>query len=84
LVLILILLAIAVLLVVGTQNYDERTQVHFLIWSKEMRLVTFFLLSVGIGIVAGEILRILLRMTRRGSGSPPPAGGLPGVDAGPR
>ena len=49
--LIMVLLSIAVLLVVGTQNYDERARVHFLIWSKEVRLVSFFLLSVGVGIL---------------------------------
>jgi Ni/Fe-hydrogenase subunit HybB-like protein len=84
LVLILILLAIAVVLVVGTQNYDERMQVHFLLWSKEMRLITFFLVSVGIGVLTGEILRLLLRRTRRGNGPPPPQSRLPGVGAGPR
>jgi uncharacterized integral membrane protein len=64
-VLIVILLGIAVLLVVGTQNYDERVLVRFLAWSREMRLLAFFLLSVAAGILIDETLRLLLRPRRR-------------------
>ena len=66
---IAILLAIAITLVVGTQNYDQLAQVHFLIWSGEVRLVSLFLMSVGIGILVDETLRLLLRR-RSGSGAP--------------
>jgi len=70
--LIAVLLAIALTLVLGTQNYDERAQVHFLFWTTEVRLVSFFFLSVGIGILVDETLRILVR-SLRGAGAPPPA-----------
>ena len=70
--LIAILLGIAVTLVVGTQNYDERAVVHFLVWTKEIRLVSLFLLSVGVGILVDEALRLLFRALRGGSGPPPP------------
>jgi len=69
--LIAILLGIAITLVVGTQNYDERAVVHFLVWSKEIRLVSLFLLSVGIGILVDETLRLLFRSLRSGGGSQP-------------
>jgi len=71
--LIAILLGIAVTLVVGTQNYDERAVVHFLVWTKEIRLVSLFLLSVGVGILVDEALRLLFRALRGGSGPPPAA-----------
>lgn len=65
LVLIFVLLAVAVLLVVGTQNFDERARVRFLLWSWESPLLIFFLISVGLGVAADEVTRLLLRLRRR-------------------
>lgn len=65
LVLIFVLLAVAILLVVGTQNFDERARVRFLLWSWETPLLVFFLISVGLGIFADEVTRLLLRLRRR-------------------
>lgn len=67
---ILVLLVLAVLLVVGTQNLDERATVHFLLWSFDAPLLLFFLASVALGILADEFVRLFMYFRRRSSPQP--------------
>ncbi len=64
-VLIGVLVIVAVLLVVGSQNYEERARVRFLLWSRETRLLTIFLASIGLGIVLDEAVRRFQSVRRR-------------------
>jgi uncharacterized integral membrane protein len=72
-ILIAVLLAVAILLVVGTQNFDERTRVHFLLWSWEVPLLIFFLICVGLGILADEVFRLFFRLRPRRASAQSPA-----------
>ena len=74
LVLILVLLLVAIVLVVGTQNFDERASVHFLFWSFDAPLLVFFLASVGLGVLAGELVRFSRQLRQRRD---PPASNRP-------
>ena len=64
-VLIGVLVMVAVLLVVGSQNYEERARVRFLLWSRETRLLTVFLSSIGLGIFLDEAVRRFRSVRRR-------------------
>lgn len=62
--LMFILLALAIALVVGTQNFDERASVHFLLWSFDLPLLIFFLGSVSLGVLSAELARLRSRRRR--------------------
>lgn len=68
--LILVLLVVAVVLVAGTQNFDERATVRFLLWSLDAPLLVFFLASVALGILADELVRLFVYLRRRTSAPP--------------
>ncbi len=68
--LILVLLVLAVVLVVGTQNFDERATVRLLVWSFDSPLLIFFLASVALGVLADEFVRLFVFLRRRGSPEP--------------
>jgi uncharacterized integral membrane protein len=61
---------VAIVLVVGTQNFDEQASVHFLFWSFNTPLLVFFLGSVCLGAIAAEALRLSRHLRPRGG---PPA-----------
>ena len=60
-----VLVMVAVILVVGSQNYEERARVRFLLWSRETRLLTIFLASTALGIVLDEAVRRFRSVRRR-------------------
>ena len=64
-VLIGVLVFVAVVLVVGSQNYEERARVRFLLWSRETRLLTIFLASIGLGVILAEAVRRFRSVRRR-------------------
>ena len=68
--LILILLVLAVVLVAGTQNLDERATVRFLLWSFDAPLLVFFLASAALGILADELVRLFVYLRRRSAPQP--------------
>jgi uncharacterized integral membrane protein len=62
-----VLLLVACVLVVGTQNIDERVTVHLLLWSLDSSLLVVFLSSLGLGIALAELFRVLRSVRRRRS-----------------